>query len=97
MFAGGVAWLVGDLPSHAQNAIAAGVLPFMIGDGIKCALAAGVAPVWPKIAARLGLLSDPGAVAGEVDPHEESVLAAGRDLAQVCGGIVHDADLIRGS
>jgi hypothetical protein len=28
----------------------------MIGDGLKCALAAGLAPVWPKIAARLGLL-----------------------------------------
>ena len=55
VFAGGVAWLVAVFHLSPENAIAAGVLPFMIGDGIKCALAAGLAPVWPKIAARLGL------------------------------------------
>ncbi|MGD0471618.1 MAG: biotin transporter BioY [Candidatus Velthaea sp.] len=56
VFAGGVAWLVAIFHLTPQNAIAVGVLPFMIGDGLKCALAAGLAPVWPKIAARLGLL-----------------------------------------
>lgn len=55
VFAGGVAWLVAVFHLSPQNAIAAGVLPFMIGDGIKCALAAGLAPVWPKLAAGLGL------------------------------------------
>jgi biotin transport system substrate-specific component len=45
VFAGGVAWLVAVFHLPAQNAIAAGVLPFMIGDFIKCALAAGVAPL----------------------------------------------------
>jgi biotin transport system substrate-specific component len=50
-----VAWLVAVFHLSPQNAIAAGVLPFMIGDGVKCALAAGLAPVWPKLAARLGL------------------------------------------
>ena len=55
VFAGGVAWLVAIFHLSPAHAIAAGVLPFMVGDGIKCALAAGLAPVWPKIAARLGL------------------------------------------
>ncbi len=55
VFAGGVAWLVAIFHLTPQNAIAAGVLPFMIGDLIKCALAAALAPVWPKIAQRLGI------------------------------------------
>jgi biotin transport system substrate-specific component len=55
VFAGGVAWLVAVFHLSPHSAIAAGVLPFMIGDGVKCALAAGLAPVWPKIAAKLGL------------------------------------------
>lgn len=55
VFAGGVAWLVAVFHLTPQNAIAVGVLPFMIGDGIKCALAAALAPVWPKISAKLGL------------------------------------------
>jgi biotin transport system substrate-specific component len=55
VFAGGVAWLVAVFHLSPQNSIAAGVLPFMIGDGVKCALAAGLAPVWPKIAAKLEL------------------------------------------
>jgi biotin transport system substrate-specific component len=55
VFAGGVAWLVAVFHLTPQNAIAVGVLPFMIGDGLKCALAAGLGPLWPKIAVRLGL------------------------------------------
>jgi len=55
VFAGGVAWLVAIFHLSPPNAIAAGVLPFMAGDGIKCALAAALAPVWPKIAAKLGV------------------------------------------
>jgi biotin transport system substrate-specific component len=55
VFAGGVAWLVAIFHLAPQNAIAVGVLPFMIGDGVKCALAAGLVPVWPKIAAKLGI------------------------------------------
>jgi biotin transport system substrate-specific component len=55
VFAGGVAWLVAIFHLSAPNAIAAGVLPFMIGDALKCALAAGITPVWPRIEARLGL------------------------------------------
>ncbi len=55
VFAGGVAWLVAIFHLSPQNAVAVGVLPFMIGDGIKCALASALAPVWPKIAAKLGL------------------------------------------
>ncbi len=55
VFAGGVAWLVAVFHLSPQNAIAAGVLPFMVGDGVKCALAAGLAPVGPKLAAKLGL------------------------------------------
>jgi biotin transport system substrate-specific component len=55
VFAGGVAWLVAVFHLSPENAIAVGVFPFMIGDGIKCALAAGLAPAWPKIAARLGV------------------------------------------
>jgi biotin transport system substrate-specific component len=55
VFAGGVAWLVAIFHLSAQNAIAVGVLPFMIGDFIKCALAAALAPLWPKLAARLGV------------------------------------------
>jgi len=55
VFAGGVFWLVAVFHLSPQNAVAAGVLPFMIGDGLKCAIAAGLAPMWPKIAARLGV------------------------------------------
>ena len=55
VFAGGVAWLIAVYHLSAPNAVAAGVLPFMIGDCVKCALAAGLAPVWPALAAKLGL------------------------------------------
>ncbi len=55
VFAGGVAWLVAVFHLTPPSAIAVGVLPFMVGDGLKCALAAGLAPVWPRIAAKLGL------------------------------------------
>jgi biotin transport system substrate-specific component len=55
VFAGGVAWLVAVYHLSAPSAVAAGVLPFMIGDALKCAIAAGVSPVWPKIAAKLGV------------------------------------------
>jgi biotin transport system substrate-specific component len=53
VFAGGVAWLVAIFHLTPQAAVAAGVLPFMIGDAVKCALAAALAPAWPQIAARL--------------------------------------------
>jgi biotin transport system substrate-specific component len=55
VFAGGVAWLVAVFHLSAAEAIASGVLPFMVGDAVKCALAASIAPLWPTIAARLGL------------------------------------------
>ena len=55
VFVGGVAWLIAVYHTGAQSAIAVGVLPFVIGDVIKCSLAAGLGPVWPKIAARLGI------------------------------------------
>jgi biotin transport system substrate-specific component len=55
VFAGGVAWLVAIFHLTPQAAVAAGVLPFMFGDFLKCALAAGLAPVWPRIAAALRL------------------------------------------
>lgn len=55
VFAAGVAWLVAVYHLSSANAVAAGVLPFMIGDALKCAIAAGVTPVWPKIVAKLGL------------------------------------------
>jgi biotin transport system substrate-specific component len=55
VFAGGVAWLVAVDHLSSQVAIAVGVLPFMIGDAIKCALAAALTPRWPQIAARLRL------------------------------------------
>jgi biotin transport system substrate-specific component len=55
VFAGGVAWLVAIYHLSGPAAIVAGVLPFMVGDALKCGLAAGLAPVWPKIRAKLGL------------------------------------------
>jgi biotin transport system substrate-specific component len=55
VFAGGVAWLIAIFHLSARDAVAAGVLPFMVGDGLKCALAAALAPVWPQIAAKLGV------------------------------------------
>jgi biotin transport system substrate-specific component len=55
VFAGGVAWLVAVFHLSPQAAIAGGVLPFMIGDLLKCGIAAGLTPVWPRIAARFGL------------------------------------------
>jgi biotin transport system substrate-specific component len=53
VFAGGVAWLVAVFHLSPQQAVASGVLPFMFGDFLKCAIAAGVAPAWPKIATAL--------------------------------------------
>ena len=55
VFVGGVAWLIAVFHLSPASALAAGVAPFIVGDVLKCAIAAGVTPVWPKIAARLGL------------------------------------------
>lgn len=55
VFAGGAAWLVGVYHLSPASAVAVGVVPFLVGDVLKCAIAAGIGPVWPKIAARLGI------------------------------------------
>ena len=55
VFVGGAAWLIGVFHLAPATAIAVGVSPFIVGDLIKCALAAALAPVWPTLAARLRL------------------------------------------
>ncbi len=55
VFVGGVAWLVAFYGLSIGGAIAVGVVPFIVGDFIKCGLAAALAPAWPRVAAKLGL------------------------------------------
>ncbi len=55
VFVGGVLWLIAVFHVSARSAVELGVVPFLIGDALKCAIAAAAAPVWPKIAARLGI------------------------------------------
>ncbi len=55
VFVGGAAWLIGVFHLTPAAALAVGVGPFIVGDVLKCAIAAGITPVWPKIAARFGL------------------------------------------
>jgi biotin transport system substrate-specific component len=55
VFVGGLLWLIAVFHVSPRSAVALGLVPFLIGDALKCAIAAAVAPVWPKIAARLGI------------------------------------------
>ena len=58
IFAGGAWWLaVGPLGLSAGDAIAKGVAPFLIGDVLKCSLAAALPAQWPRLCERLGLSS----------------------------------------
>lgn len=52
MYAVGVAWLAVDLHVGAGKAIALGLTPFLAGDAIKAAIAAGLLPAVWKLAAR---------------------------------------------
>ena len=50
----GVAWLVGVTGMSVGAALVAGVVPFLVGDAIKIALAAGVLPGTWALVRRLG-------------------------------------------
>jgi biotin transport system substrate-specific component len=54
---GGASWLTVFLGLTPQHAIAVGIIPFLLGDALKCALAASLSPVWPTIARRLGIVA----------------------------------------
>jgi biotin transport system substrate-specific component len=54
VFAGGVWWLMVGFNFSFAAALAAGVTPFVIGDVLKCTIAAGLAPQARKLFARLG-------------------------------------------
>jgi biotin transport system substrate-specific component len=55
VFAGGAWWLAVGLHLPAWTALEKGVFPFLIGDVLKCTIAAGLAPQWTRLQARLGL------------------------------------------
>ncbi|MGH3395771.1 MAG: biotin transporter BioY [Streptosporangiaceae bacterium] len=52
IYAVGMTWLALDLHLGASGAIAAGLTPFLAGDAIKAAIAAGLLPAAWKIAGR---------------------------------------------
>jgi biotin transport system substrate-specific component len=55
VFAGGAWWLAVGVGLSPTDALMKGVYPFIVGDILKCSIAAGLAPQWPKLSARLGL------------------------------------------
>jgi biotin transport system substrate-specific component len=55
VFAGGVWWLMVGFGASFAHAIAVGVTPFVIGDLLKCTIAAGPASQARKLFARLGV------------------------------------------
>jgi len=61
IYAFGLTWLAIDLHLGASATIAAGLTPFLAGDAIKAALAAGLLPAAWWLAGRRGDLSGPGA------------------------------------
>ncbi|GID14451.1 biotin biosynthesis protein BioY [Actinocatenispora rupis] len=54
IYAFGVSWLVATVGLSVGTALAVGVVPFLIGDGIKIALAAGILPGAWALVRRLG-------------------------------------------
>lgn len=61
IYAFGLTWLAIDLHLGASATIADGLTPFLAGDAIKAALAAGLLPAAWWLAGRRGDLSGPGA------------------------------------
>jgi biotin transport system substrate-specific component len=61
IYAFGLTWLALDLHLGASATIAAGLTPFLAGDAIKAALAAGLLPAAWWLAGRRGDVSGPGA------------------------------------
>ena len=61
IYAFGLTWLAIDLHLGASATIAAGLTPFLAGDAIKAALAAGLLPAAWWLAGRRGDLTGPGA------------------------------------
>jgi biotin transport system substrate-specific component len=61
IYAFGLTWLAIDLHLSASATIADGLTPFLAGDAIKAALAAGLLPAAWWLAGRRGDLSGPGA------------------------------------
>jgi biotin transport system substrate-specific component len=61
IYAFGLTWLAIDLHLGASATIAAGLTPFLAGDAIKAALAAGLLPAAWWLAGRRGDVSGPGA------------------------------------
>jgi biotin transport system substrate-specific component len=55
IFAGGAWWLAVGVGLSPADAVMKGVYPFLVGDILKCSIAAGLASQWPRLAAKLGL------------------------------------------
>lgn len=55
VFVGGAWWLAVGMNLSAGQALAKGVFPFLIGDVLKCTIAAGLTPQWERLFARLGI------------------------------------------
>jgi len=54
IYAVGMTWLALDLHLGASATIAAGLTPFLVGDAVKAAIAAGLLPVAWRLAGRRG-------------------------------------------
>ena len=55
VYAVGVPWLAISAAMPAAEAVAKGLLPFLIGDALKAAVAVGVSPAGAEMLARLGV------------------------------------------
>lgn len=55
VFVGGAWWLAAGLNLSFMQALEKGVFPFLVGDLLKCTIAAGLSPQWERLFRRLGL------------------------------------------
>jgi len=55
IYAAGVPWLAVAAGMAAADAVTKGLVPFLIGDALKAALAVGVTPAGAEVLARLGV------------------------------------------
>lgn len=55
VFAGGAWWLAVVVGLGPTDALMKGVYPFIVGDILKCSVAAGLSSQWPRLSAKLGL------------------------------------------
>jgi len=57
VFAGGAWWLAVGVGLSPTDALMKGISPFIVGDILKCTIAAALSPQWPRLSKLLGLQS----------------------------------------